>query len=81
MAVWNFKVDDELDKKAFEAAHDLRMSKSEFVREAVQEKIDLLYVKPRPIMKRVRAGDQVIAFEKIGYIPPTKEYLKESKKK
>jgi len=32
-------VDDHLDKEVFEIAHDLRMSKSQFIREAVKEKL------------------------------------------
>ena len=36
---WVLKVPEELNKEAFEAAHKLRISKSEFIREAVKEKI------------------------------------------
>ena len=34
----NFQVSEELDKKTFEMAHKLRMSKSEYIRQAIKEK-------------------------------------------
>ncbi len=39
---WNIPVDAKLDAEAFDAAHDQRVSKSEFIRMAVEEKIKRL---------------------------------------
>jgi len=40
MRVWNFQVEDELDSATFEAAHETRQSKSEFVRDAVRRRLE-----------------------------------------
>lgn len=42
MAHWNLPVDDDLDKKVFEAAHNARKSKSQFIREAVIKELGRL---------------------------------------
>ena len=39
---WNLPIGEELDKETFEAAHDMRVSKSEFIRSAVEEKLKKL---------------------------------------
>jgi len=39
---WVIPISEELNKEAFEEAHKLRVSKSEFVRQAVKEKIILV---------------------------------------
>lgn len=39
---WNFPVTKELDAQVFEVAHQQRMTKAEFVRAAVEEKIKRL---------------------------------------
>ena len=36
---WVMRVPEELNKEAFEAAHKLKVSKSEFIRQAVKEKV------------------------------------------
>ncbi len=36
---WSFQVEKDLDKQAFNTAHELRMTKAQFVRDAVEEKI------------------------------------------
>lgn len=41
MKFWNIPVDDNLDQQAFEAAHDLRMSKANFIRQAVKDKLPI----------------------------------------
>lgn len=38
-AHWYIAVTKELDKRAFEAAHDAKVSKSAYIREAVEERI------------------------------------------
>ena len=44
---WNLKVTEELNDRTFEAAHDLEVSKSEFIRQAVEEKIGNPEKKPQ----------------------------------
>lgn len=39
---WVIPVSEELNKEAFEEAHKLKISKSEFVRQAVKEKINVV---------------------------------------
>ena len=44
---WTLKVTEELNDKTFEAAHKLKISKSEFIRQAVEEKIHPLIESPK----------------------------------
>ena len=49
-ANWYIRASRELNDKTFEAAHILRMSKSAFIREAVEEKISRGKKNPKYLM-------------------------------
>ena len=54
---WTLKVTEELNDRTFEAAHDLEISKSEFIRQAVEEKIGTPEKKPQKI--RLKNGSEI----------------------
>ncbi len=56
MAKWNLPVDDDLDKQVFEAAHDTRVSKSQFIRNAVVEKLNKLNANTQDVARKLGQG-------------------------